>query len=198
MGGAFVIEPIVIGLGSNVGDRVSSIFEALERIDADSDLAVVRMSTMIESDAVGPVAQADFVNAAAIIHASGTPGMVMRRLLDIEHAMGRRRDATTQGGPRRIDLDLLLWGDQIIHEEGLAIPHPRMHERAFVLLPLVELVPELVHPVEGISMQALLARTIEQNGPIETQCRPLHRAGLTEEGGQFNGATMEQADSTDA
>lgn len=162
-----------IGLGSNMGDRRASIFEALERMDALEGVNVALVSTLLESKPVDVEDQPDFVNAVARLRTTLKPHVLLESLLAIEETMGRKREGMEPRGPRVIDLDLLLFDNVVMHEDAFQLPHPRMHQRAFVLVPMVELSPELVHPVLGKTMQALLAEDIVRGGPIETRCRPL-------------------------
>ena len=167
-----------IGLGSNMGDRIAVILHAVEAIDAMQDVAAFRLSTLMETAPVGNQDQPDFVNAVLQVRSSLDPVRMLDRLLALELAMGRDRSIGEEGGPRLIDLDLLLWGDHQLDEPGLELPHPRLAERAFVLIPMVELAPDLVHPVHCCSMQELLMKEIKINGPIEDRCRPAGRGPL--------------------
>lgn len=137
-----------IGLGSNLGDRERLIREAAELIGA------TRLSTVIETEPWGYVDQPQFLNAVAEIETPLTPRQLLDHLLDVERRLGRER-VGRQWGPRSIDLDLLLFGDQVIDEPGLVVPHPRLAERAFVLEPLAELVPSLKIPGVGTVQDAL-------------------------------------------
>ncbi len=183
---------VLIGLGSNLGDRVAAVFEAIDRIDGVDGLSVVRISTLIESDPVGVTDQPDYVNAAALVDATIDPGACMRALLEIECGMGRDRTSEIRFGPRTIDLDLLLWGEDIIDSADLTVPHPRLHERAFVLLPLVELDPDRIHPIFAQCMRTLLAADIDAHGAVESRCRPIRRIGLQEDGG-LHGPRMDES-----
>jgi 2-amino-4-hydroxy-6-hydroxymethyldihydropteridine diphosphokinase len=137
------------GLGANLGDREASIRRAAELIDAR------RLSTIRETEPWGYADQPPFLNAAAELETGLAPRALLDRLLEVEGELGRTR-AGPQYGPRTIDLDLLLYGDETIDEPGLAVPHPRLHERRFVLEPLAELDPGLVVPGKGL-VSALLA-----------------------------------------
>ena len=128
-----------IGLGSNLGDRESTIQAAVGRLAATPEVELIGVSTLRETDPVGPVTdQPRFLNGAAAVETSLGAGALLDRLLAIEAELGRTRDGPA-GGPRTIDLDLLLYGDERIDEPGLQVPHPRLHEREFVLEPLAEL-----------------------------------------------------------
>lgn len=146
-----------IALGSNLGDRESNVREALRRLDALDDVTITKISTFLETDPVGPPGQGRFINAAAQLQTKLSAKTLLFVMLDIERAMGRLRDRDRRWGPRVIDLDLLLFGDDVIDEPGLTVPHPRMHERLFVLDPLKEIAANVVHPVLGKSIKSLRA-----------------------------------------
>jgi 2-amino-4-hydroxy-6-hydroxymethyldihydropteridine diphosphokinase len=138
-----------LGLGANLGDRERTIRRALEAIDDAPDVWLLQVSTLRETDPVGIVDQPKFLNGVARIGTSASARRLLESLLDLERRLGRDRSSSRPGGPRTIDLDLLLYGDQIIEEPGLQVPHPRLHERRFVLEPLAELDPRLVIPRQG-------------------------------------------------
>jgi 2-amino-4-hydroxy-6-hydroxymethyldihydropteridine diphosphokinase len=128
-----------IGLGSNLGDREETLRGALRRLAANSGVEVVAVSALRETDPVGPVLdQPRFLNGVAAIDTSLRPRELLGLLLEIESGLGRTREGLP-GGPRTLDLDLLLYGDEHIDEPGLQVPHPRLYERPFVLEPLEEL-----------------------------------------------------------
>lgn len=135
-----------IGLGSNLGEREATLLEALTRLSEHDGVAVVAVSSFRETDPVGKVNQPRFVNGAAEIETSLGPRELLDRLLEVERSLGRDRSREERWGPRRVDLDLLLYGGETVGEAGLEIPHPRLAERAFVLEPLLELDPELRLP----------------------------------------------------
>jgi 2-amino-4-hydroxy-6-hydroxymethyldihydropteridine diphosphokinase len=138
-----------VGLGSNLGDRERLIREAAELIGA------LRLSTVIETEPWGHSDQPLFLNAVAELETPLAARQLLDHLLDVERRLGRER-VGPQWGPRTIDLDLLLYGDQMLDEPGLVVPHPRLTEREFVLRPLAELVPTLKIPGKG-TVQAALA-----------------------------------------
>ena len=144
-----------IALGANVGDRESSIRTSLEKLRATPGTEVVRVSSLLENPAVGMGDHApDFLNAAAEIYTTLGSHALLHRLLEIEREMGRQRKQRWE--PRTIDLDLLLYGNQIISSQELIVPHPLMHERRFVLEPLAEIAPQVVHPTLQMTIAGLL------------------------------------------
>jgi len=145
-----------IGLGANLGEREKTIAEALRRIEADDRTSLLRSTVPIETDPVGYEDQPRFLNAAASLATTRSPRELLDLLLEIERDLGRIRGQGPRYGPRTIDLDLLLYGDERIDVETLEVPHPRLHERRFVLEPLAELDPGLVVPGRG-PVSALLA-----------------------------------------
>jgi 2-amino-4-hydroxy-6-hydroxymethyldihydropteridine diphosphokinase len=137
-----------VGLGANLGDRAAMLRAALEQLAAEPDVEVVAVSAFRETEPVGIVDQPRFLNAAAAVDTELPPRDLLDRLLAIERRLGRTRTGP-RFGPRAIDLDLLLYGDEEIAEPGLEVPHPRLHERLFALEPLVELESELAVPGFG-------------------------------------------------
>ncbi len=135
-----------IALGSNLGDRHAHIRAALDALAALPRTTLLAASSIHETDPVGPVTQGRFLNAAAAIDTSLPPRELLDRLLAIEQSRGRDRSAEQRWGPRTLDLDLLLYGSLVINEPGLVIPHPRLHERRFVLEPLAEIAAETLVP----------------------------------------------------
>jgi len=142
-------------MGANIGDTRRSFAAALDALDAEPGIEVVAVSSQRETDPVGYADQPRFLNAAAAIETDLPPRELLDRLLDVERRLGRTRKGP-RFGPRTIDLDLLVYGDAEIDEPGLAVPHPRLHERRFALEPLQELDPGLVVPGRG-PVGALLA-----------------------------------------
>jgi 2-amino-4-hydroxy-6-hydroxymethyldihydropteridine diphosphokinase len=137
-----------IGLGANLGDRERIVQAALDRLDSEDGIEVVRVSSLRETDPVGYTDQPRFLNGVAELETELAPRELLERLLAVERDLGRVREGPRYG-PRTIDLDLLLYGDAVVDEPGLRIPHPRMTERRFVLEPLAELEPDLVIPGRG-------------------------------------------------
>ncbi|AVO03065.1 2-amino-4-hydroxy-6-hydroxymethyldihydropteridine diphosphokinase [Staphylococcus simulans] len=135
---------VFLGLGSNVGDRENQLKEAIRLLDEQSGIKVVKVSSFYETEPVGYVDQPDFLNLCVEIQTELSPKAVLERGLAIEQQLHRVRKE--RWGPRTLDIDILLYGDQVIEEQDLTIPHPRMTERAFVLIPLQEIAPNKVEP----------------------------------------------------
>ena len=148
---------IVIGLGANLGDRLASMRQAEARI---AEVATVRArSRVYETAPVGLVEQPPFLNAAIAVESALSPLALLDALLAIERSLGRdRSEDAVRWGPRTMDLDLLLYGDLIVEEPDLVVPHPELIRRSFVLVPLVELDPLLVHPGTGETLLSHLSR----------------------------------------
>ena len=145
-----------IGIGSNLGDRAEHIDFARAALERLPRCDLLAFSHVYETEPVGPVDQDKFLNAAALLRTDLEPIDLLHRLLTIEAGAGRRRERPM--GPRTLDLDLLLYGDVVIDTDELTVPHPRMHERRFVLRPLLDLNPALHHPILKLSVSELLAR----------------------------------------
>jgi len=147
-----------VGLGSNLGDRERNLRSALHLVDAE-DVRVLAISKFLETDPVGYVNQPRFLNGAALVETDLSAPELLERLLAVERSLGRERTGP-RFGPRTIDLDLLLYGDETIDQPGLTVPHPRLAERRFVLEPLAELEPGLALP-DGRRVRDLLTSAVE-------------------------------------
>jgi 2-amino-4-hydroxy-6-hydroxymethyldihydropteridine diphosphokinase len=141
-----------LSLGSNVGDCAAQLRDAIARLGRIGK--IVRVSSFYETEPVEFTEQPWFLNCAVALETSATPQELMKALLRIEEEMGRRR--VQKKGPREIDIDILLFGDEVVESEELTVPHPAMAQRRFVLEPLVEIAPELKHPVTRNTVRDLL------------------------------------------
>ena len=149
-----------MGLGANLGDREETLRRAVELLAAEPGIEVVAVSSLRETEPVGYVDQPAFLNGACAVETELSPRDLLDRLLAIERALGRERGKGPRWGPRTIDLDLLLYGQETVEEPGLTVPHPRLSERSFALEPLVELDPGLRLP-DGRVLQGLLSPGVE-------------------------------------
>ena len=145
-----------IGLGSNLENPAAQVHSAMTALEKLRHTQIEACSSLYTSAPVGITAQPDFVNAACRLHTALPVETLLQELLAIEQAHGRRRDGA-KGGPRSLDLDILLYGEKIVRRADLCVPHPRLHERAFVLYPLLELDPKLVIPGRGQASDFLAA-----------------------------------------
>jgi len=138
-----------VGLGGNLGDARSTLEEALSALARLPETTLSSRSSLFRTPPWGRIDQPDFVNAVAELRTGLAPRTLLERLLSLERDFGRRRDAADRWGPRALDLDLLVYGDRRLDEPGLSLPHPRLRERAFVLVPLAQIAPELEVPGQG-------------------------------------------------
>jgi 2-amino-4-hydroxy-6-hydroxymethyldihydropteridine diphosphokinase len=134
-----------VGIGANLGDRRATLERAVELLDARDGVTVVGVSSLRETEPWGPVAQPPFLNGAVALETTLSARALLDELLAVERALGRSREGE-RWGPRTIDLDLLLFGDEVVDQPGLHVPHPRLPERVFALEPLAELDPALELP----------------------------------------------------
>ena len=148
-----------IGLGSNLDDPVRRVRQALQELGGLARTQLLASSSLYRTAPVGKLDQPDFINAVAMLDTALSPRELLQELLALEARHGRVR--SERNGPRTLDLDLLLLGDLVLHEPGLEVPHPRMHERAFVLLPLVQVSPDALIPGRG-SVKDLATRLPDQ------------------------------------
>jgi len=156
-----------LSLGSNLGDRLEQLAEALRRLEAEPGVKLTAVSGVYETLPQGKTDQPDFLNCAALIATTLEPLALLAAIHRVEGAMGRVR--TERWGPRTIDIDILLYGDRRIQLDGLEIPHPRMGERAFVLIPLLELLPG------KDNLRRLLAGLPDQGVRLHLGAAPFHQ-----------------------
>ena len=149
-----------IGLGSNLGDRMTTLQTAVQRLESLGRVAEV--SSLYQTEPVGYLEQPPFLNAVVALETVLAPIDLLHALLGIERDLGRMR--TFRNAPRTVDLDLLLVDNVILDTTELTLPHPRLHERAFVLVPLAEVAPEAVHPVSGQTVWELLGALPDRDG----------------------------------
>jgi 2-amino-4-hydroxy-6-hydroxymethyldihydropteridine diphosphokinase len=146
---------VYIGIGSNQGDRIAHCRRAVQAIAGEKGNRVLQCSPLYETEPVGKKDQDWFINGVVAMETSLAPGDLLNFLLGVEKMMGRERKE--KWGPRVIDLDLLFYGDQVLKVEGLEIPHPRIQERRFVLIPMADIAPHLIHPLLGKTLSQILA-----------------------------------------
>lgn len=166
-----------IGMGANLGDRAATLREAVSRLARLGCITAV--SSLYETDPVGYREQPPFLNAVVALETALAPTDLFHALIEIERDLGRRR--TFRNAPRTLDLDVLLVGELIFETKDLTLPHPRMHERAFVLVPLAEIAPHAIHPVLGLSISDVLSALPDQ-GAIEPWAKPGWERGPNESG----------------
>ena len=144
-----------VGLGGNLGDPEVTLDAALQALDGVQDTRLLRASRLYRTPAWGEEQQPDFINAVVMLETRlGAPAL-LESLFVIERQHGRVREAEQRWGPRTLDLDLLLYGDAVIDEPGLRVPHPHLHERAFALLPLLEIAADVEIPGRGLARNAV-------------------------------------------
>lgn len=144
-----------IGLGSNLGDREGNLRGALDALREHPDVEVAKVSDFYETQPVGGPPQGPYLNAAAELRTALGPRKLLNLLHEVEARFGRER--SIRWGPRTLDLDLLLYDERVIDQPDLKVPHPRMHERRFVLEPLADIAPDVRHPTDERTVQDLLA-----------------------------------------
>jgi 2-amino-4-hydroxy-6-hydroxymethyldihydropteridine diphosphokinase len=175
-------ETAFLGLGGNLGDRLDFLQRAVDLLQADPKVQVDQVSSVYETEPVGGPAQAPFLNLAARIRTRRSPRRLLALCHEVEQRLGRVRGP--RWGPRTIDVDILLWYGRVVATRSLQIPHPRLAERAFALVPLVEVAPGAALP-DGTSLATLLARLapIEGITAIGTQVRTPAPGLATDPGG---------------
>ena len=147
-----------LGLGSNLGDRQLMIESAFKALDHVENIKLVSTSHLHETEPIGPGMQGLYLNAAIKIQTTLRPRQLLETILEIERSLGRDRAQEERWGPRTLDIDLLLYGDLVLDEQGLQIPHPMMQERGFVLIPLAEIAAQTRHPILNQSIQEMVDR----------------------------------------
>ncbi len=145
-----------VGIGSNLGDPVKNCRDAVRELSSLKNIQVLRRSSLYRTEPVGDTPQDWFVNGVLEIRTTFTAQQLLKALQWVEHALGRERAG--KWGPRVIDLDILMFGQEIVGMEALAVPHPEFHKRRFVLVPMNEIAPYVIHPLYGVSMKGLLDR----------------------------------------
>ncbi|MBT4485646.1 MAG: 2-amino-4-hydroxy-6-hydroxymethyldihydropteridine diphosphokinase [Candidatus Latescibacteria bacterium] len=160
-----------LGLGSNIGNRFENLNEAVRLLNEAAEIRVMNVSKIYETVPVGGPEQPDYLNAAVEIETTLEPATLYQQCSTIERALGRVR--MERYGPRIIDIDIVLYEQLVVKTDDLNIPHPQMHERAFVLCPLADLAPDCVHPVLGLTVSELL-ECVNQSGVQKIDKRVTH------------------------
>ena len=155
-----------IGLGANLGDAADTLRKAVEALGYREGIAVREVSRFYRTPAWGREDQPDFINAVVRVETSLAPRALLERLLAVEAEFGRHRVDGERWGPRTLDLDLLLYGDAVIDEPGLQVPHPHLHERAFALVPLLDVQPEARIPGRGDARDAVSVLDMSNIRPL--------------------------------
>jgi len=157
---------VAVGLGANLGDATGTIRKAIGALARLPETRLLRSSRLYRTPAWGVTAQPDFINAVAVLDTGLPARALLDALLDLERAGGRVRIDGERWGPRTLDLDVLLYGDKIVDEPGLRVPHPHLHERAFALLPLLEAWPDAVIPGIGAARECAGAMAADGIEPL--------------------------------
>ena len=160
------MEKVFIGIGSNLGDSRKNCTEAIKIIEAHPNCEVLKISSFYSTEPVGVENQNWYTNAAIAIKTSLNAEDLIKLLLGIEEGMGRIRTGK-RWEARTIDLDILLFGDEIINRKNLKVPHPLMHKRRFVMVPITDIAPENIHPVLGKSMAQILSEIPDKEQPLK-------------------------------
>ena len=166
-------ERVFVGVGANLGDCVATFVAVVELLEREAEVTVLGASPVYETPPLGPPGQPPYLNAVLELRVWLSPLDLLHRLQGIETTLGRDRGPdSVKWGPRMVDLDVVLFGDRCIDHPDLVIPHPHAHERAFVLVPLAELAPDLAHPKLGVSIEEL-ARAQSDVEEMREQSRPM-------------------------
>ncbi len=151
-----------VGIGSNLGDPLLNCVDAISRLESSRGIRVVRRSSFYRTEPFGNREQGWFINAVVEIRTILKPDALLHTLQSVEKAMGRVRGGE-KWAPRSIDLDILFYDQHLVNDPGLTIPHPELHKRRFVLIPLNEIAPYVIHPAFGVSIKGLLSRIQDQS-----------------------------------
>ena len=155
-----------VGLGGNLGDAVATLRSAVQALAGLPETRLLKASSLYRTPAWGLERQADFINGVALLETRLEARPLLEALLAVERDFGRERGAALRWGPRTLDLDLLLYGDAVVAETGLHVPHPHLHERAFALVPLLEIAPDILIPGQGRARDAVSILDISAIAPI--------------------------------
>lgn len=166
------MRTVYISIGSNLGDRIAYIEKALRLLNALEKIRLTKVSSYYETEPVGCLDQGKFINAAFSLETAHHPHPLLEILQGIESSLERER--TIRWGPRTVDLDILFYGDTILHNHVLTIPHPRLTERAFVLVPMAEIASSLLHPVTGKTILQHLEEVDGRAGVVKLE----HDSGI--------------------
>ena len=166
-----------IGFGSNIGDRLSYIRSAITALSEIEGITLQKISSLYETAPVGNEAQDDFLNGVVSIRTHHSPHTLLYTLKQIETNIGREH--RIRWGPREIDMDILIYGDLCVETQNLTVPHPEMHLRRFVLVPLAEIAPDLVHPVFNKTIQTLLAHLEGDRSVVKAEDLSFNPASYT-------------------
>ncbi|MBW2498347.1 MAG: 2-amino-4-hydroxy-6-hydroxymethyldihydropteridine diphosphokinase [Deltaproteobacteria bacterium] len=165
-------EIVYVAVGANVGDREATLGSLIRVIEGESEILLLAASPVFETDPVGPPGQGAYLNAALRLRTWLSPSELLGRLQRIEGELGRIRGPQVERwGPRTLDLDILFYGERCIEMPDLVVPHPRAHERAFVMRPMAALDPDLIHPRLGITMLEIVRARPDAEG-IRSWRRP--------------------------
>ncbi len=156
-----------IGFGSNIGDRLSYIRSAITALSEIEGITLQKISSLYETAPVGNEAQDDFLNGVVSIRTHHSPHTLLYTLKQIEINIGREH--RIRWGPREIDMDILIYGDLCVETQNLTVPHPEMHLRRFVLVPLAEIAPDLVHPILNVTIQTLLTHLEDDRSVVKAE-----------------------------